>query len=362
MVKPEFWNRRSVFVTGNTGFKGTWLSIWLHKMGANVTGYALEPVKNELNLFQECKLDKYIHSIYGDIRDYAKLKRAIEETSPEIIIHMAAQPLVRESYQNPVETYCINVMGTVHVLEAVREINKNERKILGVLNITTDKCYENREWVWGYRENEALGGYDPYSSSKACSELVTSSYRSSFFQQDSYSEHGAAIASARAGNVIGGGDWAKDRLIPDCVRAIMNGQNLELRYPEAIRPWQHVLEPLHGYMQLVERLVDGGQEYAEAWNFGPGEDDMRTVEWMARHFCEAWGDDASYRILKKRPTLHENTLLRLDCSKAMSRLGWRPRWNADQAIIKVVEWTKLYLQREEPLEICLRQIDQYLSQ
>ncbi|WP_261301685.1 CDP-glucose 4,6-dehydratase [Paenibacillus andongensis] len=358
MYDLGFWNGRNVFITGNTGFKGAWLSIWLHRLGSRVTGYALEP-DNEWSLFRQSKLDRHIPTVFGDVRDYEKLKRAIGQVEPEIVIHMAAQPIVRESYRDPVGTYSTNVMGTIHLLEAVREVNARKKSIHAILNVTTDKCYENREWMWGYRENEPLGGYDPYSSSKACSELATSAYRCSFFPPERYAEHGVAVATARSGNVIGGGDWAADRLIPDCVRAIISGQPLKLRYPEAVRPWQHVLDPLYGYMLLAERLVKEGPEFAEAWNFGPRDDDMRTVEWMAGHFCKTWGGGASYGLPADRPELHENQLLRLDCSKATGRLGWHPRWNAGQTIDKVVEWTKQYMQREDPYDICLRQIDQH---
>ncbi|QWU13150.1 CDP-glucose 4,6-dehydratase [Paenibacillus sophorae] len=361
MLNPEFWHQRKVMITGCTGFKGAWLSIWLHKLGACVTGFALEP-DGERNLFRQCRLDRFVNTIYGDVRNYGKFKWALEEASPEIIIHMAAQPIVRESYRNPLKTYATNVMGTVHLFEAVRKVNDHKRQVLAVLNVTTDKCYENREWIWGYRENEPLGGSDPYSSSKACSELVTSSYRNSFFSSERYAEHGVAVASARAGNVIGGGDWAADRLIPDCVRAVMEGRPLELRYPDAVRPWQHVLDPLYGYMLLAEKLATVGPEFAEAWNFGPGEDELQTVEWMAGRFCKAWGEGVSYRNQDNRPELHESRLLRLDCSKAMGRLGWRSLWHAGQSVDKVVEWTKGYMQKEDPYDICLRQIEQYTNE
>jgi CDP-glucose 4,6-dehydratase len=359
MVEASFWKGRKVFITGHTGFKGAWLALWLHAWGAEVHGYALEPPGDRPNLFQLTGMERRIVSTYGDVRDSEKLFQALEEASPEIIFHLAAQPLVRESYLNPLDTYSVNVMGTVNLLEAVRRVTREQFEVKCVINVTTDKCYENREWIWGYREDESLGGHDPYSSSKACSELVTSSYRRSFFSPEKYEVHRVALASARAGNVIGGGDWAQDRLIPDCVRALTNGETLELRYPQAVRPWQHVLDPLSGYLQLARRLYQSGPAYGEAWNFGPRDEDARTVEWMASQFCETWGDGVTYRIHDQPPSLHEHHLLKLDCAKAHARLGWHPRWNAKQAIAKVVEWTKRFVNQEDPYEICLGQIKEY---
>src|SRR6185369_3607913 len=264
---------------------------WLHSLGAKVTGYALEPPTSP-SLFEMAHVGELVHSVIADVRDPERLKAEMLAAAPEIVIHMAAQPLVRDSYKIPVETYATNVMGTVHLLESVR----NTPTVKAVVNVTTDKVYENREWVWGYRENEPMGGYDPYSNSKGCSELVAAAYRSSFFNPIDYDRHGMAIATARAGNVIGGGDWANDRLIPDVVRSILAGEAVQIRNPHAIRPWQHVLEPLSGYLTLAEHLYSGGARYAQGWNFGPPEEDARPVEWLVDRLCTAWGEGAAYEI------------------------------------------------------------------
>jgi len=267
---------------------------------------------------------------------------------------MAAQPLVRDSYRFPVETYATNVMGTVNLLDAVRVCGT----VRAVVNVTTDKCYENREWVWGYRENEPLGGYDPYSSSKACSELVTAAYRNSFFNPSDYSRHGVAVASARAGNVIGGGDWATDRLVPDCVRALLGDEPVLVRNPHAIRPWQHVLEPLSGYLMLAKRLYEEGPRFSGAWNFGPLEDDAKTVSWIVEQMCAEWGNNARYRVEKgKHP--HEAHYLRLECAKARTELGWSPRWDLSRTIGSIVEWTKVYRAGRDVRQTCLAQIHEY---
>jgi CDP-glucose 4,6-dehydratase len=273
---------------------------------------------------------------------------------PEIVIHMAAQPLVRDSYRLPVETYAINVMGTVHLLEAVRACNS----VRVVVNVTTDKVYENREWIWGYRENEPMGGYDPYSNSKGCSELVTAAYRSSYFNPHDYARHGVAVATARAGNVIGGGDWASDRLIPDIIRAILAGEKVLIRNPGAIRPWQHVLEPLSGYLLLAQRLYDSGAAYAEGWNFGPEDEDARPVEWLVRKLCELWGEGAAYAIDDGEHP-HEAHYLRLDCAKVRHRLGWAPHWSLEDALQSIVAWTRVYRQQGDLRAECLRQILAY---
>jgi CDP-glucose 4,6-dehydratase len=278
----------------------------------------------------------------------------MEKAGPEIVIHLAAQPLVRNSYQNPVETYATNVMGTVHLLDAVRRCPG----IKAVVNVTTDKCYENREWVWGYRENEPLGGVDPYSNSKACSELVTASYRDSFFPPQNFSRHGVALASARSGNVIGGGDWAADRLVPDCLRSLLRGEKIRLRSPHAVRPWQHVLEPLSGYLLLARSLYEKGPEFSKAWNFGPEDSDARTVEWIVRKICDRWADGAAYEV-DRGPHPHEAHFLKLDCSKAKARLNWAPRWNLEQAIDRVLEWVGVYRQGGDLREVCRRQIGEY---
>jgi CDP-glucose 4,6-dehydratase len=344
---------RKVFITGHTGFKGSWLCLWLYSLGAKVYGYALNP-PTEPNLFDLCRINEFVNSTIADVRDRDSLFKAITTADPEIVIHMAAQPLVRDSYKNPVETYEINVMGTVNLFEAVRKCDS----IKAVVNVTTDKCYENKDWVWGYRENEPMGGYDPYSSSKACSELVTSAYRNSFFNPKDYNNHGVGIASARAGNVIGGGDWAADRLIPDCVRALLKGEKILIRNPYAIRPWQHVLEPLSGYLTLAEKLYVYGAGFTGAWNFGPDDSDARPVEWIVKRMCEKWGNNASYEIDKGEHP-HEAHYLKLDCSKAKSELDWYPRWNLEKAIDAIMEWTEAYRDNKDIREVTLRQIAEY---
>jgi CDP-glucose 4,6-dehydratase len=337
-MNPQFWRGKRVFVTGHTGFKGSWLSIWLQSLGAEVTGYALNPTTNP-SLFDVAKVAEGMKSVVGDIRDLEALQNAMQSASPEIVIHMAAQPLVRYSYANPVETYATNVMGTVHLLEAVR----NTKGVKAVVNVTSDKCYENREWVWGYREEEAMGGYDPYSNSKGCAELVTAAYRSSFFNPKDFQEHGVAIASARAGNVIGGGDWADDRLIPDFVRAIIEGEKVTIRSPDAVRPWQHVLEPLNGYLTLAEKLYCNGIQFAEAWNFGPSDNDAKSVEWIVNQLVNSWGDNACFKVDEKSTDLHEANFLKLDCSKARMKLGWKSMWDATEAIRRICAWHKAHL-------------------
>jgi CDP-glucose 4,6-dehydratase len=334
MINNEFWKGKNVFLTGHTGFKGSWLSIWLNQLGANVTGYSLEPPTNP-SLFEKAEIEKLLNHNIGDIRDLNNLKKVMIASDPDIVIHMAAQPLVRESYLDPVGTYHTNVMGTVHVLESVRSC-KNVRT---VVNVTTDKCYENKEWIWGYRENEPMGGYDPYSNSKGCSELVTSSYRNSFFNPEKYgTEHHVAIASARAGNVIGGGDWAKDRLIPDIINSFQKGEPVFIRSPYSIRPWQHVLEPLSGYLSLAEHLYgDNGIKFAEAWNFGPNDLDAKPVEWIVKKMCKLWGDGASFEI-DKNPQPHEASYLKLDISKVKSRLNWYPKRDLTESLKSIIDW------------------------
>ncbi|HBT83916.1 MAG: CDP-glucose 4,6-dehydratase [Desulfuromonadales bacterium GWD2_61_12] len=355
MTTPQrdFWDGKRVLVTGHTGFKGSWLSLWLHRLGARVTGYALTP-PTDPSLFALARLGELVDSRIADVRDAATLLRVMAETAPEIVIHMAAQPLVRDSYRLPVETYATNVMGTVHLLEAVRAC----ASVRAVVNVTTDKCYENREWVWGYRENEPMGGFDPYSSSKACAELVTAAYRSSFFQRSATTAAPLALASARAGNVVGGGDWATDRLVPDCLRALLAGESIRIRNPHAIRPWQHVLEPLRGYLTLARSLYEAGDDFAEAWNFGPSDDDARPVEWIVRQLCELWGEHAGYRVdAGEHP--HEAHYLKLDCSKAHARLDWQPCWNLRTTLESIVVWTRAYREGEDLRAVSLAQIAQY---
>lgn len=355
MIDVTFWRGKRVFLTGHTGFKGSWLSLWLHVLGAQVTGYALNP-PTEPSLFEICRIDNLVDSVIADVRDAESLAAALHRAAPEIVIHMAAQPLVRDSYRIPVETYATNVMGTVHLFEAIRACSS----VRAVVNVTTDKCYENREWLWGYRENEALGGYDPYSSSKACSELVTAAYRNSFFNPRDAQHHGAAVASARAGNVIGGGDWAGDRLIPDIMRAIIAGEPVRIRNPHALRPWQHVLEPLCGYLLLAERLCKEGQTYAEAWNFGPEDRDTLPVLGIVQELCSRWGNDAGYQI-DSGDHPHEASLLKLDSSKARHRLGWSPFWPLATALDRIVVWNQAYVAGAAMRAVTLAQINDYMT-
>jgi CDP-glucose 4,6-dehydratase len=351
-VNPDFWHGRRVFLTGHTGFKGGWLSLWLQSMGAKLFGFALTPPTTPA-LFYECSVADTMTSTIGDLRDYGALQRAIESARPEIVFHMAAQPLVRYSYQAPLETYAVNVMGTVHVLEAVRQISD----IRAVVNITSDKCYDNREWVWGYREDEAMGGHDPYSNSKGCSELITSAYRRSFFRKGR-----VALASARAGNVIGGGDWATDRLVPDTLKAFEKGQPVIIRNPSATRPWQHVLEPLSGYLLLAERLYSGGHQWAEGWNFGPRDEDARSVGWIVERMIGEWGGAASWQKDDDEWLVHEANMLKLDISKARFRLGWNPTWEIETALRRSVEWHKAWLRKSDMREKSLEEIRQFMIQ
>lgn len=360
MVNSAFWRGKRVFITGHSGFKGAWLCIWLQSLGAEVIGYALQPPTTP-NLFQLSGLDKDMQSTFADIRDLERLRQVVANTDPTIIFHMAAQPLVRNSYKHPVDTYEVNVMGTVNVLEAVRmAAASGKSSIRAVINVTTDKCYENREWAWGYRENDRLGGYDPYSNSKACSELVTSAYRNSFF----HPEKGIRIATARAGNVIGGGDWAEDRLIPDCVRAYLSKSVMSIRNPAAIRPWQHVLEPLGGYLLLAEHMVQNTGEFGGSWNFGPQDADVQSVEWVVQRLGTKLGNHDFYEIEPgsdqgKHP--HEANLLKLDCSKSSSYLNWHPRWSLDTALDRIAEWLLAYQEQRDIRTTCLEQIEAYMA-
>jgi len=347
-MNQDFWGGKRVFLTGHTGFKGGWLALWLSSMGAEVHGFALNPPTNP-NFFNVTDLDHKIKSsTIGDIRNIEVLSDALNKARPEIVFHLAAQPLVRESYAKPLETYAVNVMGTINLFEAIRGL----KGVKAVVNVTTDKCYENREWFWPYRENEAMGGFDPYSSSKGCSELVTAAYRRSFFS--SMSVH---LASARAGNVIGGGDWALDRLIPDFLRALDSGTQLVIRSPDAIRPWQHVLEPLSGYLLLAQYLFQFGPKFAEAWNFGPEEGDAKPVRWIVEHLCNevsnaSWKCDDS-----DQP--HEAGLLKLDISKAKHELGWNPRWDLKTALNATLAWNEAWKNGVAMADFSLEQIRSY---
>lgn len=352
-VNRTFWQGKRVLLTGHTGFKGSWLSLWLQTLGAQVTGYALAPPTNP-SLFEVAKVGEGMTSVIGDIRDLAHLNEAFAEHKPEIVIHMAAQSLVRYSYIEPVETYSTNVMGTVNLLEAVRGTNGMK----AVVNVTSDKCYENREWVWGYRENEAMGGYDPYSNSKGCAELITAAYRNSYFHPEKYKTHGVAVASARAGNVIGGGDWAEDRLIPDIMRAITRGEPVNIRNPHAIRPWQHVLEPLSGYLLLAQKLYEEGAAYADGWNFGPNDEDAKPVQWIVEKLTKVWGEDASW-TLDGGDHPHEAHYLKLDCSKAKARLDWHPRWHLEDTLSAIIDWHRAYRGGKDMREATIRQINAY---
>lgn len=349
MIQKSFWRNKKVFLTGHTGFKGSWLSLWLSSLGAEVKGYALEP-ETTPSLFDEAKVIDTVISEIGDIRNLEQLEKSMAAFNPDILIHMAAQPLVRLSYIEPIETYETNVMGTVKVLEAARSC----RNLKSIVCVTTDKCYENREWPWGYRENESMGGYDPYSSSKGCAELVTSAYRRSFMQ-----ELGIGLASARAGNVIGGGDWAKDRLIPDILNAFEKGEPVIVRSPQSTRPWQHVLEPLSGYLMLAEQLYKSPERYAEGWNFGPHDDDAKPVSWILDAMVSKWGEGASWE-LDQNAHPHEAGFLKLDASKAKLRLRWQPTWNLNEALGRIIQWHQAWLNKEEMQIKCLNEINEYM--
>ena len=354
-MDPAFWHSRKVFLTGHTGFKGSWLALWLLSMGADVCGYALDP-PTEPSLYRLLDLDRQLQSVRADIRDLAALESAMRAFSPEIVIHMAAQPLVRLSYEQPVETYAVNVLGTVHLLDAVRRVPS----VRAVLVVTSDKCYENQEWHWPYREHEPMGGHDPYSSSKGCAELVTAAYRRSFFEPGRHSQHQVAVASARAGNVIGGGDWALDRLVPDIVRAFAAAEPVGIRNPEAVRPWQHVLEPLAGYLDLAQRLLTGGAGFAEAWNFGPAESDARPVRYVVSELARLWGDAATWRCVEPEQ-LDEAHVLRLDSSKAHAQLGWTPRWTLAEALANTVSWYKAFYCGQDVPAFTINQIQSFMQ-
>ena len=350
-MNKDFWKQKKVLITGHTGFKGSWLSLLLSYLGADVIGYSLKPPSTP-SLYELAKLDELVFSIEGDVRDYEHIKQIIDKNSPDIVFHMAAQSLVRPSYEDPITTYSTNVMGTVNLLEAVR--HSNNVKI--VINITSDKCYENKEWVWGYRENEPMGGYDPYSNSKGCAELVTSAFRNSFFN----SFNSVALSSVRAGNVIGGGDWATDRLIPDIIRALVKNEPIMIRNPQAIRPWQHVLEPLNGYMTLAEQMWENGQEFAQGWNFGPKDEDTKSVRWIVEYLTKAWTSQGTWQI-DQQVQPHEAHYLKLDCSKAKNLLNWSPLINIEQSLEWIILWYNKFYQQKDAREITLEQIKNYCN-
>lgn len=355
VMTSEFWNNRPVFLTGHTGFKGTWMSLWLQQMGADLTGYALAP-DTEPSMFDVVQADQGMNSIIADVRDLETLKAAMHQAQPEVVIHMAAQPLVRDSYVIPVETFDTNVMGTVNVLEACRGCPS----VRSVVVVTTDKCYENREWVWGYREDEPMGGHDPYSASKGCTELVAAAYRKSFFNHGE-DMHPAQLATARAGNVIGGGDWAKDRLIPDIVRAFSENEKVIIRSPNAVRPWQHVLEPVSAYLMLAEKLYNEGDPFAEAWNIGPVTTDAKPVSWIMERMVDTWGDGAAWQ-LDQGAQPHEAQALNLDISKAQKYLGWQPTLDLAQAIDWLVGWYRAYYGKQQDMrELTLSQIGAFMK-
>lgn len=345
------YNGKTVLVTGHTGFKGSWLSIWLNMMGAKVVGYSLDPYSERGN-FEACHLhDRLLADVRGDTRDYEKLNQTIKQYRPEIIFHLAAQALVRKAYAHPKETYETNLMGSLNIMEAVRENDC----VKTVVMITSDKCYENVEQIWGYKETDRMGGYDPYSSSKGCTELMISSYRNSYFNPQDYAKHGKAVASVRAGNVIGGGDWSADRLIPDCIRFIEAGKDIEIRNPIATRPWEHVLEPLSGYLRVGEKLIEDPVKYATSFNFGPHISANKTVWEVVSRLVGYYGKGKVVDV-SNPADLHENTLLNLDVTKAYVMLGWEARWNLQEAIEKTVDWYKEALQTYDMYDFCVRQI------
>jgi len=348
MIDAEFWKKKRVFLTGHTGFKGSWLSLWLSSLGATVKGYSLEP-PTAPNLFDEARVAETIDSEIGDIRNLDQLQKSMSEFNPDILIHMAAQPLVRLSYDIPIETYEVNVLGTAKVLEAARHCSN----LKSIVSVTTDKCYENKEWDWGYRENEPMGGHDPYSSSKGCAELVTSAYYRSFMK-----EREVGLATARAGNVIGGGDWADDRLIPDILRAFEKKCPVIIRNPKATRPWQHVLEPLSGYMILAQKLYNEPLQYSEGWNFGPNDNDVKPVDWILDAMVEKWQGSSWQLDQGSHP--HEAGFLKLDISKARSKLNWYPTWHLDHTLEKIISWQQAWISKKDMQIACLNEIDDYM--
>lgn len=354
-MTPSFWHGKRVFITGHTGFKGSWLSLWLQQLGAEVLGYALSP-PSEPNLFDLARVDEGMDAIRGDVGDLAHLQRVITDFKPEIVIHLAAQSVVRVSYEEPVLTFATNVLGSIHLMEAVRKVGG----VRAVVMVTSDKCYKNRDWVWGYRETDALGGNDPYSSSKACAELVAASYRQAYFNPAEYPGHGVALATARAGNVIGGGDWKRDALVPDTIRALLKGEQTELRNPHATRPWQFVLDPLRGYLMLAERLHGGELDFADAWNFGPHDTSVRTVGWVAEELHRLWGSPyPPQKDTAAHP--HEDTLLKLDVSRASAKLRWHTLIPVETTLAWIVDWTRAYAAGEDIRSVCEKQLSAFMT-
>lgn len=352
-MNKDFWSKKKILLTGHTGFKGSWLSLWLQKLNSNVIGFS-KSIPTNPSLFQLANIEDGMTSIIGDVCDYDKLEEVIKEYKPEIVIHMAAQAILRESHSNPVETYATNVMGTVNLLESIRKAGN----VKVILNVTTDKCYEPNESSKGHLETDRLGGYDPYSNSKACSELVTASFRDSFFNPKEYHKHGTSLASCRAGNVIGGGDWGKDRLIPDIMKGILNNEIIKIRNPNSIRPWQYVLDPLNGYLILVEKLWSSGSEFSEGWNFGPEENNEKPVKWIVEKLTKQWSKDIKWDI-DNNINLHEENYLRLNCIKANSRLGWMPKLNLEQGLEWIIEWYRQYKKNNNMKDITEQQIEKF---
>ncbi len=352
-LNKTFWSGKKVFITGHTGFKGSWLTSWLKLLGASITGYSLPPQTNP-SLFQVANVAEGITSLNGNILDLENLQKAIQTQQPDIIFHLAAQPLVHYSYQNPIETYAVNVMGTANLLQAVRSIDSTRV----VIAVTSDKCYENREWVWGYRESDAMGGFDPYSSSKGCAELVVSAYRRSYFNTKNYDQHRVALATVRAGNVIGGGDWSEDRLIPDLVRSFIKKEVVSIRNPNACRPWQYILDILRGYLMLTEQLWHKGGQLADAWNFGPNDENIKSVSWIADKSVAIWGNDAKWALTENKFP-HEATCLKLDCNKSRSILGWEPQMAIHDLLLQTLNWYKAHHHQENMEQFTLQQIKNY---
>lgn len=353
-MKSAFWNKKKVLITGHTGFKGSWLSLWLKLYGANITGYSLDP-PSDPNLFTSAEVNDATTSIHGDIRNADKLISVYRKVKPEIVFHLAAQPIVKLSYSDPLETYSTNVMGTANLLEAARQTSS----VRSIICVTSDKCYENNNEVWGYREIDPMGGHDPYSSSKGCSELVAASYRSSFFNPEDYGEHNVGLATVRAGNVIGGGDWARDRLVTDIVTAFLNNKEVKIRSPYAVRPWQHVLEPLRGYITLAEKLFESGAEYSQAWNFGPDSKDAKPVKYIAETMADLWGDNASWEQDANKNHPHEAYYLKVDSSKAQNKLKWYPTFDLDTSLEWVVNWYKVFAAADSMRNYTENQILEY---